>query len=51
MDNRQYTTINDLAMNIDPQAFIIANEIHSVKGRGFTLPNIDLDKEQLRDHV
>lgn len=51
VDNRQYTTINDLAMNIDPQAFIIANEIHSVKGRGFTLPNIDLDKEQLRDHV
>lgn len=49
-NNREYAKINDLVMNIDPTAFIIGSEIHSVKGRGFTLPNIDLDK-QMRDHV
>ena len=47
-NNREYAKINDLVMEIDPAAFIIGTEIHSVKGRGFTLPNIDLEK---RDHV
>ncbi len=49
-NNREYAKINDLVMNIDPTAFIIGSEIHSVKGRGFTLPNVDLEK-QLRDHL
>jgi len=44
VNNRQYAKMHDLVMNIDPTAFIISSEIHSVKGRGFTLPNIDLDK-------
>ncbi|MCD7893296.1 MAG: YitT family protein [Erysipelotrichaceae bacterium] len=39
---RQYPQVNELILNIDPTAFIISNDIHSVKGRGFTLPNIDL---------
>ncbi len=39
---RQYPHINEVVLNIDPTAFIISNDIHSVKGRGFTLPNIDL---------
>ena len=47
-NNREYAKINDLVMEIDPAAFIIGSEIHSVKGRGFTLHNIDLEK---RDHV
>lgn len=46
---RQYANIHDLVMRIDPTAFIISSEIHSVKGRGFTLPNIDLVKEENRD--
>lgn len=45
VSNRQYAKINDLVMSIDPTAFIIGSEIHSVKGRGFTLPNIDIKKE------
>ena len=49
-NNREYAKINDLVINIDPTAFIIGSEIHSVKGRGFTLPNVDLEK-QLRDHL
>lgn len=48
VNNREYAKINDLVMDIDPTAFLIGSEIHSVKGRGFTLPNIDLDK---RDHL
>jgi len=32
----------EMILNIDPTAFIISNETHSVKGRGFTLPSIDL---------
>ena len=47
-NNREYAKINELVMEIDPAAVIIGSEIHSVKGRGFTLPNIDLEK---RDHV
>ncbi|MCD7949107.1 MAG: YitT family protein [Erysipelotrichaceae bacterium] len=42
MSARQYPQINELVLDIDPTAFIISNDIHSVKGRGFTLPNIDL---------
>ncbi|MFR7592893.1 MAG: YitT family protein [Longibaculum sp.] len=48
-NNREYAKINDLVMNIDPTAFIIGSEIHSVKGRGFTLPNVDLEKH-FKDH-
>ena len=29
-------------LKIDEAAFIITNETHNVRGRGFTLPNIDL---------
>jgi len=43
-NNRQYAQMNELVMRIDPTAFIIGSEIHSVKGRGFTLPNIDIEK-------
>lgn len=50
LNNREYAKINDVVMEIDPTAFIIGSEIHSVKGRGFTLPNVDLDK-QMRDHL
>ena len=50
LDNRQSAKVHDVVMKIDPTAFIIETEIHSVKGRGFTLPNVDLDK-QLRDHL
>ena len=50
LNNREYAKINDVVMEIDPTACIIGSEIHSVKGRGFTLPNVDLDK-QMRDHL
>lgn len=43
-NNRQYAQMNELVMKIDPTAFMIGSEIHSVKGRGFTLPNIDIEK-------
>ena len=42
VNNREHAQINELIRQIDPEAFIIGSEIHSVKGRGFTLPNIDL---------
>lgn len=44
ISNRQYPKINELVLSIDPAAFIISNEIHSVKGRGFTLPDIEIEK-------
>lgn len=46
VNNREYAKINNLVMEIDPTAFIIGSEIHSVKGRGFTLPNINLEKNK-----
>lgn len=45
MNNREYAKTHQVVMDIDSTAFIIGSEIHSVKGRGFTLPNIDLDKK------
>lgn len=44
INNRQYAKIHEVVLEIDPTAFTIASDIHSVKGRGFTLPNIDLEK-------
>ena len=42
VSKRELHLLNDMILNIDPTAFIISNETHSVKGRGFTLPPIDL---------
>ena len=47
VNSRQYFKVNEIALEIDHDAFIITSEIHSVKGRGFTLPDIDID---LRHH-
>lgn len=42
VSKRELHVLNDLVLSIDPTAFIISNMTHSVKGRGFTLPSIDL---------
>lgn len=40
ISNRQLSDINELILQIDPQAFVIANEVNEVKGRGFTLSKL-----------
>ena len=42
VSKRELHTLMGLIRDVDPAAFIISNETHSVHGRGFTLPNIDL---------
>jgi uncharacterized membrane-anchored protein YitT (DUF2179 family) len=42
ISRRQLMNMNTLVHSIDHDAFMITSEIHSVKGRGFTLPNIEL---------
>lgn len=42
VSRREQFILNQIVLDIDPTAFIITNEAHSVHGRGFTLPNIDL---------
>ena len=42
VSKRELHVLNDIVLEIDPTAFIISNETHSVKGRGFTLPSINL---------
>ena len=37
ISNRQLSVLNDLILQIDPNAFVVANEVNEVKGRGFTL--------------
>ena len=37
IDNREYARLNELALEIDPKAFMIVEQIREVKGRGFTL--------------
>lgn len=39
---RELVTLTNEILKIDEAAFIISNETHNVRGRGFTLPNIDL---------
>ncbi len=40
ISNRQLNDLNELILQIDPQAFVIANEVNEVKGRGFTLSKL-----------
>lgn len=42
VSKRELHLLNEMILEIDPTAFIISNITHSVKGRGFTLPSIDL---------
>ncbi len=38
ISGRELSKINDLAMQIDPEAFIVIHQVNEVQGRGFTLP-------------
>ena len=42
VSRRELVTLTNEILKIDEAAFIITNETHNVRGRGFTLPNIDL---------
>jgi len=42
ISRRQATKVNDIIHEIDKEAFIITSEVHNVRGRGFTLPNVNL---------
>ena len=37
VSNRELTKLNNLVLSIDPQAFMIINQVNEVKGRGFTM--------------
>ena len=37
IDNREYARLNEMILEIDPGAFMVVEQIHEVKGRGFTL--------------
>lgn len=47
VSKRELHLLNDMILEIDPTAFIISNETHSVKGRGFTLPSVELQKTEI----
>lgn len=42
--NSKYTAIRDMALSVDPQAFIITSEVTNVNGRGYTIDRIDAAK-------
>ena len=46
VSKRELHLLNDMILEIDPTAFIISNETHSVKGREFTLPSVELQKNR-----
>ena len=46
VSKRELHLLNDMILEIDPTAFIISNETHSVKGRGFTLSSVELQKNR-----
>ncbi|WP_187143766.1 YitT family protein [Bacillus tuaregi] len=37
VSNRELPKLNNLVLSIDPQAFMIINQVNEVKGRGFTM--------------
>lgn len=37
VNNRELVQLNQLIQEIDPQAFIVINQVNEVRGRGFTL--------------
>ena len=37
VSNRELTKVNDLVMSLDPNAFMIINQVNEVHGRGFNL--------------
>lgn len=37
VNNRELIQLNELIQNIDPQAFIVINQVNEVRGRGFTM--------------
>lgn len=39
--NRDYSALEDSITALDKEAFIIVTDVHEVRGRGFTYPNID----------
>ena len=41
IDNREYARLNEMILEIDPKAFMIVEQIHEVKGCGFTLARHD----------
>ena len=44
LNRREYAAFHDIIQEMDPEAFEITSEVHSVNGRGFTLPNVNLDR-------
>ena len=46
VSKRELHLLNDMILEIDPTAFIISNETNSVKGRGFSLPSVELQKNR-----
>ena len=40
ISNRQLAHLNELILQIDPQASVVASEVNEVKGRGFTLSKL-----------
>lgn len=44
LNRREYAAFHDIVQNMDPEAFEITSEVHSVNGRGFTLPNVNLER-------
>ena len=43
-NRREYAAFHDIVKEMDPEAFEITSEVHSVNGRGFTLPNVNLER-------
>lgn len=48
VSNRDLPKINHLVLEIDPEAFIIINQINEVRGRGFTLKKVYRRQEEIR---
>lgn len=42
VSKRELHKFTNSILNIDESAFIVSNQTHNVRGRGFTLPNVDL---------
>ena len=49
-NRREYAVFHDIVKELDPEAFEITSEVHSVNGRGFTLPNVNLERWSTKEN-
>lgn len=50
IDGRRLSAIEKIVLQIDPTAFITIQKVYDVKGRGYTLPKVNIERNRKKFH-